>query len=154
MNFDRPDQIFSLNFEDFVIGETHTKERIEKMESDSLKIGQITLDDGTKRDIFGSVKAKVSINRMEVISRGVINLNIIQKDNNEVLINQDFAGEYVWFNEWGNYNGDKRALTKNQIEICERRRINPVSPQQMFVNFTKPIHDQLRRRLFNFYNGY
>ena len=44
----------------------------------------------------------------------------------------------------GNYNGDKRALTKNQIEICNRRRINPIPPQQMFVEFTKPIHDQLR----------
>ncbi len=154
MNLNKPDQILSINFEDFVVGETHTKERIEKMQPDSVKVGHITLDDGTKKDVFGSVKAKVSINRMEVISRGIINLNIIQKDYNEVLINQDFAGEYVWFNEWGNYNGDKRALTKNQIEICKRRRINPIPPQQMFVEFTKPIHDQLRRRLFNFYNGY
>jgi len=154
MNLNKPDQILSINFEDFVVGETHTKERIEKMQADSVKVGQITLDDGTKKDVFGSVKAKVSINRMEVISRGIINLNIIQKDYNEVLINQDFAGEYVWFNEWGNYNGDKRALTKNQIEICNRRRTNPIPPQQMFVEFTKPIHDQLRRRLFNFYNGY
>ncbi len=154
MNLNKPDQILIINFEDFVVGETHTKERIEKMQADSVKVGQITLDDGTKKDVFGSVKAKVSINRMEVISRGIINLNIIQKDYNEVLINQDFAGEYVWYNEWGNYNGDKRALTKNQIEICKRRRINPIPPQQMFVEFTKPIHDQLRRRLFNFYNGY
>ena len=154
MNLNKPDQILTINFEDFVVGETHTKERIEKMQADSVKVGQVTLDDKTKKDVYGSVKAKVSINRMEVISRGIINLNIIQKDYNEVLINQDFAGEYVWFNEWGNYNGDKRALTKNQIEICNRKRVNPIPPQQMFVEFTKPIHDQLRRRLFNFYNGY
>ena len=154
MNLTNPDQILSLNFEDFVVGETHTRERIEKMEADSVKVGQVILDDGTKKDVLGTVEAKVSISRMEVISRGLINLNISQTDYNQELINQDFAGEYIWFNEWGNYNGDKRALTKSQIDICNRRRINPIPPQQMFIEFTKPIHNQLRRRLFTFSNGY
>jgi len=154
MRLNRPDQVLTINFEDFVVGEIHTTKHIEKMQSDSVKVGQITLDDGTKKDVYGTVKAIVNINRMEVISRGIINLNINQKDYNKILINQNFAGDYVWFNEWGSYNGDKRALTRNQIEICSRRRINPIPPQQMFVEFTKPIHDQLRRRLFNFYDGY
>ena len=154
MNLKNPNQLLTIRFEDFVVGETHTKERIVKMERDSIKVGQITLDDGTKKNVLGIVKAKVRINKMEVISRGDINLSIVQNDYNQELVNQDFAGEYVWFNEWGTYNGDKRALTKKQIEICNRRRVNPIPPQQMFVEFTKPIHDQVRRKLFNFYKGY
>ncbi len=155
MNIENPDHYLEINFEDFVVGETHIKERVEKMERDSLKVGQITLDDGTKKDVFGTVKATVSISKMEVISKGLINLSITKNGmDNKDLIYQDFAGEYVWFNEWGNYNGDKRALTDNQIEICRQKRMNPLPPQQMFVEFTKPIHDQLRRRLFTFYNNY
>lgn len=154
LKLDHPDQFLEINFEDFIVGETHRKERIEKMESDSLKVGQITLDDGTKKDVLGIVKAKVSINRMEVVSKGLINLSIIQNYDQQEIIKEDFAGEYVWYNEWGNFNGDERALTKQQIEICNRKRIDPVAPQQMFVEFTKPIHDQLRRKLISFYHNY
>lgn len=155
INLTDPDQILEINFEDFVVGETHTNERIEKMVSDTLKIGEVTSDRGTKKDVYGTVTAEVSINRMEVISKGIINLSITQNRNEKKrLINENMAGEYVWFNEWGYYNGDERALTDEQIEISNRRRIDPILPQQMFVEFTKPIHNQLSRRLINFYRNY
>jgi hypothetical protein len=155
MNLKDPDQILEINFEDFVVGETHTKERVEKMERDSLKVGEVTLDDGSKEDVYGTVKAVVSINRMEVISKGIINLSITQNGNeNKKLIFEDIAGNYVWFNEWGFYNGDERALTEEQLAICHRKRIDPIPPQQMFVEFTKPIQNQLRNRLVSFYNNY
>jgi len=154
-NLRDPDQILNINFEDFVVGETHTKERIEKMESDSIKIGEVKLNSRTTKDVYGTVKAVVTINRMEVISKGFINLTIEQNGNSkEVLISEDIAGQYIWFNEWGNYNGDERALTKEQIDICNQKRINPIPPQQMFVEFTKPMYEQLRTRLFNFYRNY
>ena len=150
-----PDQILNINFEDFVVGETHTKERVEKMESDSIKIGEVKLNSRTTKDVYGTVKAVVTINRMEIISKGFINLTIEQNGNSkEVLISEDIAGQYVWFNEWGNYNGDERALTKEQIDICIQKRINPIPPQQMFVEFTKPIHDQLKTRLFSYYRNF
>ncbi len=148
-----PDQILKINFEDFIVGETHTKERIEKMESDTIKIGEIKTTRGIKKDVFGTVKAEVTINRMEVISKGIINLTISQ-NTNKVLFSENIAGQYVWFNEWGFYNGDKRALTIEQIDICKQKRINPIPPQQMFVEFTRPIQDQLKTRLVNYYRNY
>ncbi len=148
-----PDQILKINFEDFIVGETHTKERIEKMESDTIKIGEIKTTRGIKKDVFGTVKAEVTINRMEVISKGIINLTISQ-NTNKVLFSDNIAGQYVWFNEWGFYNGDKRALTIEQIDICKQKRINPIPPQQMFVEFTRPIQDQLKTRLVNYYRNY
>lgn len=154
-NLSNPDQHLSINFEDFIVGETHVKERIEKMTLDSVKVGEVELSDKTKQEVYGTVKATVSINRMEVISRGLINLTLSQVDNsNRVVIDQNFAGDYVWFNEWGNFNGDERALTDTQYAICKRRRINPVPPQQMFVEFTKPIYSQLNTRLVSFYKNY
>ena len=150
-----PDQYLTINFEDFIVGETHTSERIASMKSDSVQVSVITLDNGRKREVFDVVTAEVSINRMEVISKGIINLSInentaIKRD----LINLDLAGEYVWFNEWGFYNGDERALTKDQIAICSQKRLMPLPPQQMFVEFTKPIHAQVSDRLVNFYKNY
>lgn len=155
MDLANPDQYLEINFDDFVVGETHTKERIEKMKSDTIKVGQITLDRGAKKDVYDVVFAEVSINRMEVVSRGTIHLNITDPNiNDRALINEDFSGQYVWYNEWGTYNGDKRALTNDQLAICKHKNVPPIPPQQMFVEFTKPIHANLSSRLRNFYKGY
>ncbi len=155
VNISNPDQYLSINFEDFIVGETHSSERIEKMKSDSVKVSTIKLKDGTNRDVYDIVTAEVSINRMEVISKGIINLTVHEgHDLNRDIINQNFAGEYIWLNEWGHFNGDERALTDKQYAICKQKVINPIPPQQMFVEFTKPIHEQLRNRLFGFYKNY
>lgn len=155
MDLQNPDQLLEINFEDFIVGETHTKERVEKMKSDTVKVGQITLDRGGKKDIFDVVFAEVTISRMEVISKGIINLQITQPDfGDKMLLNENFSGQYVWYNEWGSYNGDKRALTNEQFNICNQKNIPPIPPQQMFVEFTRPIHANLSNRLRNFYKGY
>ena len=155
VNISNPDHHLTINFEDFIVGETHTVERIEKMKSDSVKVSTITLKDGSKRDVYDIVAAKVYLNRMEVISKGIINLSIWESnDLNRDLINQDFAGQYIWFNEWGHFNGDERALTDKQYAISKQKMIPPIPPQQMFVEFTKPIHEQLSNKLFNFYRNY
>ncbi|MEN8186057.1 MAG: hypothetical protein ABFR05_02885 [Bacteroidota bacterium] len=155
INFTNPDQYLEINFEDFIVGETHTVERIKNMQADSVKVGEVTLDDRTKKDVYGTVKAKVIISRMEVISKGLVNLTITQNINDQRgLLNQNFPGEYVWFNEWGHFNGDERALTGNQYEICRRREMPPPPPQQMFLEFTKPILSQLGKRLEYFYRDY
>lgn len=154
-NLQNPDQILELNFEDFVVGETHTKEVIEKMERDSVVVGEVTLDNGRKKEVIGSVDAEVAIFRMEVISRGLVNLSITKNGmDDKDLIYQDFPGEFVWFHEWGQFNGDQRALTNEQIAICSNKRINPVPPQQLFVEFTKPIQSQLHNKLISFYKNY
>ncbi len=153
VNLNNPDQFLKINFEDFVVGETHTKERIENMQADSVKIGEITLDSGRKKDVFGTVKAEVSINHMEIISRGIVNLTITENNRN-ILLNENFPGDFVWFNEWGYYNGDERALNRDQLDICRNKQIPPPPPQQMFVEFTKPIYVQINNRLKNFYRNY
>lgn len=150
-----PDQVLEVNFEDFVVGETHTKERIEKVAKDSVVVGEVTLDSGRKKEVIGTVNADVSLYRMEVISRGLVHLSIKQNGMEQRdLIYQDFPGEFVWFHEWGQFNGDERALTEEQSLICNNRRINPAPPQQLFVEFTKPIQQQMHNRLISFYKNY
>jgi len=154
-NIQNPDQILEVNFEDFVVGETHTKETIEKMERDSIVIGEITLDSGRKKEVIGSVSAEVALYRMEVISRGIVNLSITKNGmNDKDIVYQDLPGEFVWFHEWGQFNGDQRALSDEQAVICQNKRISPAPPQQLFVEFTKPIQSQLHNRLISFYKNY
>ena len=86
-----PDQILEVNFEDFIVGETHTKEVVEKMERDSVVVGEITLDSGRKKEVIGSVNAEVALFRMEVVSRGLVNLSITKNGlDDKDLIYQDF----------------------------------------------------------------
>ncbi len=154
-NIQNPDQILEVNFEDFVVGETHTKEVIEKMERDSVVIGEITLDSGRKKEVIGTVSAEVALFRMEVISRGLVNLSISKNGMDaKDIIYQDLPGEFVWFHEWGQFNGDERALNDEQVAICHNKRMNPIPPQQLFVEFTKPIQTQLHNRLIAFYKNY
>ena len=154
-NLQNPDQILEINFEDFVVGETHTLETREKMEQDSVIIGEITLDSGRKKEVIGSVSAEVVVYKMDMSSRGIVNLSITKNGpENKDLAYQDFPGEFVWFHEWGNFNGDERALTDRQIDLCKSRPVNPPPPQQLFVEFTKPIHQQLHGRLMAFYKNY
>jgi len=150
-----PDQILQVSFEDFVVGETHSSEYVENLQKDSVIVGQVSVGNGRKKNVYGTVKAKFSSYRMEVVSRGLVNLNIRKNDYKKtILINNDFPGEYVWFNEWGRYNGDQRALTPEQLDVCNGRRIPPPPPQQMFTEFTKPIYSQLNNKLRNFYSKY
>jgi tetratricopeptide (TPR) repeat protein len=150
-----PDQILEISFEDFVVGETHTRETREKVERDSVIIGEITLDSGRKKEVIGSVNAELAVYRMEMSSRGIVNLTITKNGmQDKDLIYQDFPGEFVWFNEWGQFNGDDRALSDQQIAICNNKNINPPPPQQLFLEFTKPIHHQLHSKLVNFYRNY
>ncbi len=155
VNLNNPDQLLKINFEDFVVGETHTTERIENMQLDSVKVGEVALGNGTKSDVIGTVKAEVSINHMQVVSRGVVSVNIFENNTvKQILLNENYPGEYVWFIEWGHFNGDERALDKKQLEICRNKQIPPPPPQQMFLEFTKPIYDQINTQLYNFYSNY
>lgn len=47
-----PDQVLSLNFDDFVVGQTYIKERVEEVKRDSVKIGT-----ANGKDVYGTVKA-------------------------------------------------------------------------------------------------
>jgi len=130
------------------------KERIKKVERDSVIVGSVQLEDGTKRNVYNTVSAKLVIKRMEVLSSGRLRLEIQDEYSSATLKKEDIIGEHVWYNEWGSFNGDERALNKREIEISNRSMIMPPPAQDLFVEFTKPIHEQLRNHLIRFYKGY
>lgn len=151
---ENPDQIVKMQFDDFIVGETHTLQQIRELKSDTVKVGEVKLDDGTKKDAMGVVKAKMTVNRMEIISKGILSLEIVGGRGNSRILLESFPGEFIWFNEWGNFNGDERALTKEDKLIIKNARVIPPPPQQLFLEFTRPIYSRLTNRLRGFYKNY
>jgi hypothetical protein len=149
-----PDQVIRMQFDDFTVGETHTLQQIREVKSDTLKVGEVTLDDGKKKDVMGVVKAEMTVNRMQVISKGILSLEIKKGYNGSRILLENFPGEFVWFNEWGSYNGDKRALSKEDLQIVKNAKIAPPPHRQLFLEFTRPIYVRLTDRLRGFYRNY
>lgn len=148
------DQYLQLQFDDFVVGQTRISENTETVSRDSVKLGEIQLEGGTKKAAFGTVKAKYKLSRKEVLSKGLLSFRIIDANNKAVLMHRKFPGEFVWFCEWASFNGDERALTKEQLSLCEHAEVPPPPPQEMFIEFTKPIYSQLTGSVREFYSKY
>jgi len=150
-----PDQIIRIQFDDFVIGNSHTREKHTNLISkDSVKVATHTEKDGSKVDVFNHVTAKLHEYKKEVVSKGLVDVKIIEFGSNKILYQEKIPGEFLWGCEWARYNGDERALTKQQIAMCNQTERYPPAPQDLFVEFTKPIYDQLTAKLNTFYSKY
>lgn len=149
-----PDQILRMNFDDFVVGQVNDKESVREASRDSVEVGTVTLSDGKKVKAYNTVKAKLTVNRRELISMGVLDVTVVDLQRNSVVSQKKFPGQYYWFVEWGSFNGDERALTNDELAICSRKTVPPPGPQDLFVEFTKPIFNQVTPFLKSFYQQY
>lgn len=148
------DQHLKIQFDDFVVGETHLVNNTETFRKDSVIVGSITLEDGTKRNVYNSVEAKLTVSRKEIISKGLLSMQVFDAQSNALLLHEKFSSEFVWFSEWGHFNGDERALTPEQLEICENSELPPPPPQDLFIGFTGPIYNQLVPTINSYYSQF
>ena len=144
-----PDQVLSLNFDDFVVGQTYLKEKVEDVKRDSVKVGTT---DG--KDIYGTVKAKVSVFEKTISSAGLLNVVVTDWQTKNTLTQEKIQGTYVWQDKWGSYKGDERALSKEDKSLIKKRESFPPPPQELFIEFTKPLYAQLTSKIRQFYSRY
>jgi len=149
-----PDQLLKMSFDDFVVGQIYDKESVHDLRRDSVEVGTVTLADGKKMKAYNTVRAKLTVYRRELISNGVLDVTIVDLSNNSVVSQRKFPGQFVWFVEWGSFNGDERALDDKQFAMCKRKPSSPPGPQDLFVEFTKPIFNQVTPFLKSFYQKY
>ena len=165
-NLKEPDQILVLQFDDFVVGQVNHQERIIEASKDSVVIGQVTTQEvvastdstrGYTRDknvnVYGTVKATFRENTRQVISRGLLSMRIMDAKANTVVLHDKFPGEFVWMNKWGNFNGDERALTEEQLQVTKQQPMQPPPPQTLFIEFCKPIYGQVTTRVRSYYHN-
>ena len=148
-----PDQIIDIYFDDFSVGQTYVKENNQEFKKDSVIIGTTNLN-GKEQSVYGSIKASVRSFEKTVSSSGIMNLSISSPITKTIMLTEKVPGTYVWICKWGNYNGDSRALSKDQLSITQGRELMPPAPQDLFIEFTKPIYSQLTSRLSSYYNSY
>jgi hypothetical protein len=151
---EQPDHYVRIQFDEFIIGETHTSELREQLKRDSVQIGTVKIKGDSVVPVFGSVEAKFTRFRKEIVSRGRVSLYIVDARTNAVLQHRQFPGEFVWFTEWGYFNGDERALEPKHKRIVEQRDVPPPPPQVMFQGFAAPIFNQLTTATRQFYGRF
>lgn len=149
-----PDQLLKMSFDEFIIGQVYDKESVREVSRDSVEVGTVTLADGKKMKAYNTVKAKLTSYRRELISNGVLDVTIVDLSRDNIVSQRKFPGQFVWFVEWGSFNGDERALSDEQYAICKRKPSPPPGPQDLFIEFTKPIFSQVTPFLKSFYQKY
>jgi hypothetical protein len=150
----KPDQVLRMSFDHFVIGQTYDKETILDLSRDSVETGTVKLPDGTVQKVYGTVKAKLRIFRRELISNGLLDVSVIDFPLNQVASERKFPGQFVWSTEWATFNGDERALSKEQLALCNRVPVPVPGPQNLFIEFTKPVFAQVSPYLQSFFSRY
>ncbi|PSR52206.1 hypothetical protein AHMF7605_01050 [Adhaeribacter arboris] len=144
-----PDHVLSLSFDDFVVGQTYLKEKEQEVSRDSVKTGTVE-----GKEVYGTVKAKYITFEKTISSSGLLDLRVMDWKSKNTLTQEKMPGTFVWRDEWATYKGDERALDKEQKKKVKRRESPNPAPQFLFVEFTKPIYNQLTRKIESFYRKY
>jgi hypothetical protein len=136
-----PHQVLVLDFADFTVGNSATSRNTREYSRDSVLMGTTTIG-GQKQNVYGTVKAKYTVDRLEIISQGVLTVRILDGNTQRVANQKAFPGRSVWFSEAASFNGDERALSKQQLSVVGRR-LQPVPPpQELFRSFAVPLYAQ------------
>ncbi|CAL1518045.1 hypothetical protein [Chitinophaga sp. MM2321] len=147
----RPDEYIELRFFDFVVGQTYV-DRIQRDVSKEIVTGTTKDTTGKEQNIYTTVKATLFITKKTVVSKGLLDYRITATDNGKVIRTNRIPGSYTWLNQFGTYRGDARALSEEDKRLMGGRDEPPPPPQELFMEFTRPIYDQLERDLQSFYN--
>lgn len=153
VNLDAADQILRIQFDDFSVGNIKLNEKEETVSKDSVKVGDAKVD-GKTVPVYATVKAKLTTYRKEVVSTGLVSMVVVDGRTNGVLTHRKFSGEYGWVSTWARFNGDERALTDKQLALCQSKEMSQPPPQDLFLEFTRPIYNQLIPALKGFYQPY
>jgi len=144
-----PDFIVDMEFFDFSVGNLSRTEKEETVEN-SVKIES---RDTTKIQ-YKTYTAKLKTFTEKVYSGGTLRMQIIDRANDKLIMDELVPGSFTWVNDYAMFVGDKEALNNNQFELTKRKAL-PLPPEQdLFIEFTKPIYSQVTQNLNRFFRRY
>ncbi|MDR0737777.1 MAG: hypothetical protein LBF39_01745 [Prevotellaceae bacterium] len=151
----QPDQLIRLRFLDFTVGQLSESKNTREVRRDSVITGTYKDTKGVDHIVYGTVKAKLTTHTVKLSSGGILEASIISYASSTVLSQQRFPGTYVWSDAWASFNGDERALSQKERNMCKRTEHSPAPPpQELFVQFTVPIYANLTKFIQNYYRNY
>ena len=142
-----------MQFIDFTVGNIYEKETEKEMKKDSVVVGTFKDDKGISHDVYGTVKAKVNIHERNIVSRGILEVKILDYYSNSIIETKRFPGEYIWRNDWATFNGDERALTDDIKKMTREKQIMPPLPQDLFRYFSDPLGSNADSYLKSYYRN-
>lgn len=143
------DHIIRMEFDQFNLGNVIINNTEREVSKDSVEIGKTQR--GEK--VYGTVKAKMRISEKSVTGGGVLDFKIYDNELKKVINQEKFPSQYVWTMRWATYEGDKRALSAEELEMVNKREQAIPGPQVMFEEFTAPLYDQVVRRISSYYQS-
>jgi len=147
----RPHHIIRMQFNDFTVGNVREREVVQEYVSDSVVVGSFTDNAGIKHDVKNVVKASLKTQEREILSKGILEVQVIDFESKQKISNRAFPGEFVWKDSWASYNGDKRALPSDKLKLTEKKPIQPPTPQELFLLFSDPIFSNASSFIGSFY---
>ncbi len=148
-----PHHVVKMQFIDFTVGNIYEKETEKEMKKDSVVVGTFKDDKGISHDVYGTVKAKVNIHERNIVSRGILEVKILDYYSNSIIETKRFPGEYIWRNDWATFNGDERALTDDIKKMTREKQIMPPLPQDLFRYFSDPLGSNADSYLKSYYRN-
>ncbi len=145
----QPDFIVQMEFFDFSVGNlTRTVN-----EENLIKKVPVERKDSTRiKEVVYTAKLKTYTD--EVVSGGRLNFRVIDFNTNDLMRNNLIPGSFTWVNQYAIFAGDKEALSKQQLQLTQKQAM-PLPPEQdLFIEFTKPIYDQLVNQIDQFFRKY
>lgn len=146
-----PDQYLRFEFHDIQIGGIQTRERVETI-TDTL----ITESENEGERIINKevISAELSDFQKTWQANAVIDFKVIDAQTQAIIKQQQVPSEYIWRSEWSRYQGDKRALSAQQLERCQQREQSPPTQQVMFDQLTEEMLNRIKAPLHEFYRQY
>jgi hypothetical protein len=101
-----------------------------------------------------SKRGRIKILTDQVASGGLLEVKAVEFQTQKIVFTDEISGEYIWQNKYGIFVGDKEVLDSELRIILNNEMVMPPAPQDMFIQFTKPIFNQLADKLTNYFKQY
>lgn len=136
----------SMSFDQFALGNVISHTEVIEVYKDS-----VLLNPGQPNKVYGRVEAQFKRYERGLVGSGLLDFKVVDPELNRVISQEKFPSEFRWITVWATYNGDKRALTPEQLDLVERREVPIPNPQFMFEEFAAPLFDQVVNKITAFY---
>ncbi len=150
----KPHQYIQCRFDDFIVGQVYFYEKEQEVHRDSVILKTETLPNKEKKNTYGTVNATLHTFTKTLTSSGLLDLRIVDATSGSINSENKMPGTFIWETRWGWFNGDERALSDDQKNYIKQREAYPPAPQQLFIEFTKPIFNQVTTKISSYYSGY
>lgn len=144
----QPDFVVNMEFFDFSVGNLVRNEKEESL----VRRVKVPVNDTT--EVTKTYRAKLKTYTDEVISSGRLSYKVIDFQQNKLMRDDLIPGSFTWVNQYAIFVGDELALNDHQFALTQNK-VLPLPPnQELFIEFTRPIYDQLTGDLYSFFRRY